>query len=174
MDLWFFYDTFCQFSSFKAIGPHSLLFLCFQWMKVNFFVLLISTFLFLFYCPVYYFTCSWYSFMPFSVSLTPTATLMHICIYNSVSRIRVLPSVTIISLLKFWVSFTASVVWARATFNNYWSVDIQLLLERPFNHKSWFIVASLTIPLKCCLANQVHSLSWRTNLLQGCQNKSLW
>lgn len=75
---------------------------------------------------------------------------------------------------KFWVSFTASIVWARATFNNYWSVDIQLLLELPFNHKSWFIVAFLTIPLKCCLANQVHSLSWRTNLLQGCQNKSPW
>lgn len=105
-------------------------------------------------------------------NLHGTATIMHICIYNRASGIRMLPSV--VSLPKFWVSFTASIVWARATFNNYWSVDIQLLLERPFNHKSWFIVAFLTIPLKCCLANQVHSLSWRTNLLQGCQNKSLW
>lgn len=51
------------------------------------------------------------------------------------------------------------------TFNSYWFGDIQLLLEIPFNHKSWFIVGPLTIPLNCCLANQVHSFSSRTNLL---------
>lgn len=121
----------------------------------------------------YFFTSSWY-IVPFYFSLTPTDALMHKFIHNSMIGMHVLLSVSIIIWPTFWVSFTTSIVWARATFNNYWSVDIQLLLERPFNHKSWFIVASLTIPLKCCLANQVHSLSWRTNLLQGCQYKSLW
>lgn len=64
----------------------------------------------------------------------------------------------------------------RETLNSYWfevGGGTQLLLEIPFNHKSWFMAGPLTIPLNCCLANQVSSFSWRTNLLWwGQQNKS--
>lgn len=65
----------------------------------------------------------------------------------------------------FFFIFLPSSGTKGETFNSYWFGDIQLLLEIPFNHKSWFIVGPLTIPLNCCLANQVHSFSSRTNLL---------
>lgn len=82
------------------------------------------------------------------------------------------PGILFILFIYLFLLLFVSMIPERETFNNYWSTDGQLLQQAFFNHKSWFIVAFPTIPLNCCLANQVHSLSCRTNLLRGKQNKS--
>lgn len=158
-----------------AIHPHLLKSICFYLMpqlfpNALFFTLNTNLSIHLFFSPPFCLQAEW--LLPPPSLYLPTE---HVSCFSPLA-------LGSLSHRKFWLCFSFSLFLLfffftspgtkGETFNSYWFGDIQLLLEIPFNHKSWFIVGPLTIPLNCCLANQVYSFSWRTNLLWGQQNKS--